>query len=396
MPNNIFVTGDLHVGKSTLIQRVTNNLPLTRILGFKTSRFFQNKKLAGFFLEDFARLHRDAPKAFIGRCVNDNYWVSIPETFDTLGVEILQNCLREKPDLIVMDELGFFENDAVLFQKHVHAVLSAPVPVLGVLKKKETPFLDQIRGRNDVKVFEVTRENRDSMYELIFAEVLQLIGLDKGKDYIDAASYEKTAKEVFAPVYPVIARQILNRTKMTSGICLDVGAGTGHLGIELAKMSDFHTYLLDCSRDMLLIAEQNIERAGLKGRVQTLLGSVYQIPLSDGSVDLVISRGSLYFWEHKKLAFHEIYRVLAPGGIAYVGGGFGSAELKRRINLIMQQKDQNWRRNIAEKIKKTSEVNYGELLKDLETAYIDVSSSEAGMWLVMQKKQEYGVGTASN
>ncbi|NLM51887.1 MAG: methyltransferase domain-containing protein [Firmicutes bacterium] len=396
MHNNIFVTGDLHVGKSTLIQRVLSNLPLIKILGFKTSRFFQNKKLAGFYLEDFSRLCQDTPKAFIGRCVNDNYWVSIPETFDILGVEILQNCLKGKPDLIVMDELGFFENDAKLFQKHVFAVLASPIPVLGVLKKKRTPFLDQIRKRSDVKVFEVTRENRDRMYEQIYEEVLQLIGLGKGKNYIDAASYEKTVKEVFAPVYPVIAKQILDRTKMKSGICLDVGAGTGHLGIELTKISDFNTYLLDCSQDMLLIAEQNIERAGLQGRVHTLLGSVYRIPLNNESVDLVISRGSLYFWEQKKLALHEIYRVLAPGGMAYIGGGFGSAELKRKIYLQMQQKDQNWRKNMAQKINQTNNINYLELLKDLDLAYLEVSNSEAGMWLIMQKKQEFGVGTASN
>ena len=65
MRSNIFVTGDLHVGKSTLIQRVLNNLPLVKILGFKTSRYFQNKKLAGFYLEDFSRLHREEQKAFI-------------------------------------------------------------------------------------------------------------------------------------------------------------------------------------------------------------------------------------------------------------------------------------------------------------------------------------------
>ena len=62
----------------------------------------------------------------------------------------------------------------------------------------------------------------------------------------------------------------------------------------------------------------------------------------------------------------------------------------------MQEKDENWRKNMAEKIDKTTNVNYLELLKDLDLAYIDVSDSEAGMWLVIQKKQEYGFGTASN
>ncbi|MBC7343666.1 MAG: methyltransferase domain-containing protein, partial [Clostridia bacterium] len=35
------------------------------------------------------------------------------------------------------------------------------------------------------------------------------------------------------------------------------------------------------------------------------------------------------FWENLEKAFKEIHRVLAPGGIAYIGGGFGTSELKK-------------------------------------------------------------------
>jgi SAM-dependent methyltransferase len=55
------------------------------------------------------------------------------------------------------------------------------------------------------------------------------------------------------------------------------------------------------------------------------------MPFTDGAVDLVVSRGSLPFWENRSRAFREIYRVLKPGGVAYVGGGFGTEQIKSRV-----------------------------------------------------------------
>jgi hypothetical protein len=38
---------------------------------------------------------------------------------------------------------------------------------------------------------------------------------------------------------------------------------------------------------------------------------------------LVVSRGSLWFWDDQVKGPQEIYRVLKPGGVAFVGGGLG-------------------------------------------------------------------------
>ena len=39
-----------------------------------------------------------------------------------------------------MDELGFFESEALNFQKQVLKCLASPIPVLGVIKPLSTPF----------------------------------------------------------------------------------------------------------------------------------------------------------------------------------------------------------------------------------------------------------------
>jgi SAM-dependent methyltransferase len=46
------------------------------------------------------------------------------------------------------------------------------------------------------------------------------------------------------------------------------------------------------------------------------------LPFRDNYADVVVSRGSFPFWEDKRLGFAEVYRVLKPGGVAYIGRGF--------------------------------------------------------------------------
>lgn len=64
---------------------------------------------------------------------------------------------------MLMDELGFMENEAELFQEAVIETLKSGVPVLGVVKKKSSPFLDRVRALAGVRIIEVTEENRDSL-----------------------------------------------------------------------------------------------------------------------------------------------------------------------------------------------------------------------------------------
>lgn len=171
---------------------------------------------------------------------------------------------------------------------------------------------------------------------------------------INVEEFDRVAREVFAPIYPVITEQIKQKTGITRGTCLDIGCGGGYLGIALAGITELFIYLFDKSPEMLEIATRNIAGHGLQKRARTLLGDVHEIPLKDQSVDLVISRGSIFFWENQQKAFQEIYRVLAPKGVAFIGGGFGNAELKKLIDARMAQKDRNWQERINKNIGKNA------------------------------------------
>ena len=112
-----------------------------------------------------------------------------------------------------------------------------------------------------------------------------------------AREFDEIATTVFAPVYPVIAGLILERTGIRGGTAIDLGSGPAPLAIALAEQSGLRVFALDLSPVMLMIAAEHIHASGLVRRVVPVLGDVQDIPFDDSTVNLVVSRGSWFFWE---------------------------------------------------------------------------------------------------
>lgn len=122
-------------------------------------------------------------------------------------------------------------------------------------------------------------------------------------------------------VYQLLAQQIIDDYGITGGRCLDIGTGEGALGLEIAKRSALLVYMLDVKDESLVKAEANSQECELSSRTTVIKSPVEELPFIDDYFDLVVSRGSIFFWEDKSRGLTEIYRVLKPGGVAYVGGG---------------------------------------------------------------------------
>lgn len=65
-----------------------------------------------------------------------------------------------------------------------------------------------------------------------------------------------------------------------------------------------------------IILLENIEQAGQSERIMAVAADVYHMPFADNSIDLVISRSSIFFWEDRFTDCLEIYHTLKPGGAA--------------------------------------------------------------------------------
>lgn len=96
---------------------------------------------------------------------------------------------------------------------------------------------------------------------------------------------------------------------------LDLGSGAG-LDMILASKAvgpSGHVYGLDMTPAMLNRARKNIDRLGLKNAT-LLRGYIEDLPLHDGSVDVLISNCVINLSPDKDKVFSEAYRVLTPGG----------------------------------------------------------------------------------
>lgn len=199
--------------------------------------------------------------------------------------------------------------------------------------------------------------------------------------------FDKIAREIFFPIYEVIAKDALKMAGKSGGACLDVGCGGGHLGLSVARASQMQVTLLDLEEDALKIASQRIKDWGLEDRASLMVGDVRHINWPDNHFDLIVSRGSIGFWGERremKQAFSEIYRVLAPGGITYIGKGFGNAELTKEIVAKMKVLHPEWPQNVKNASNKFKAPDYAEFLDELgiEAEIID---DERGVWVMMKK-----------
>jgi len=99
-------------------------------------------------------------------------------------------------------------------------------------------------------------------------------------------------------------------------VVLDVGSGGGIDTILAARRvgQEGKAIGLDVVEEMCERGRRHADEAGVGGWTEFLQGEMEDIPLPDGSVDVVISNGVLNLSARKSRALAEIFRVLRPGG----------------------------------------------------------------------------------
>jgi ubiquinone/menaquinone biosynthesis C-methylase UbiE len=138
---------------------------------------------------------------------------------------------------------------------------------------------------------------------------------------IEKYPFYKSATTILKPVYAALARQFVADFGIKDGICVDVGGGSGSLSLALAKTTDLTCYVVDLDPAAVRLCGIEADEAKLTGRVRALEGDAQNLPLRDNFANLVVSRGSIFFWQDQLQGLKEAYRILKPGGVAFVGCG---------------------------------------------------------------------------
>lgn len=125
--------------------------------------------------------------------------------------------------------------------------------------------------------------------------------------------------------YRTVAQDIVGYVDWKDGMWMDIGCGSGELGLAVASVCKGSMILLDPNEQALKEAVRKAVERGLRNRVVPVGGTAESIPFPSGTVDVVFSRGSIFFWKDRPAGVSEVYRVLRPGGRAMLGGGLGRA-----------------------------------------------------------------------
>lgn len=160
---NIFLEGKIKVGKTFVLNKILQILNI-KFGGFKTIPIYENDKKVCFKLINLYKYEEDIVAIYN---IDGNLIVN-SNVFDELGVKSLDDAL-ENCDLIVMDELGFLEDNSNRFKEKVFEILTSEKKVIAVIKEKKNSFLNQIIKYG--KVYKVNLKNKESIIEEIIKEI---------------------------------------------------------------------------------------------------------------------------------------------------------------------------------------------------------------------------------
>lgn len=159
---HIFLTGQIQIGKSTVLNKTLSALGVPYD-GFRTyfgiDRRSPNRCLYLSSAHDAACYDEDhVIVRFQNGCPAEIH----TDIFDHEGADYIIHA-KEHAALIVMDECGSLERNALHFQQTILNALLCDTPILGVIKLDAVGWVDQLRYHPNVELITVDKSNRDDL-----------------------------------------------------------------------------------------------------------------------------------------------------------------------------------------------------------------------------------------
>ncbi len=166
MMKNILITGSRGSGKTTAVQRALQALAL-QPCGFQTLPYTIAGQVRGHYFHSILPVEGVENDLPITVRTGAQSCIPIAQTFDILGIPCMKQALACDYPLMLLDEIGRIERHTSAYIATIQQALDSPKTVVAVLKKEPIPFLEQIKSRDDVQVFDLDIMGRDAAYRAI-------------------------------------------------------------------------------------------------------------------------------------------------------------------------------------------------------------------------------------
>jgi SAM-dependent methyltransferase len=134
-------------------------------------------------------------------------------------------------------------------------------------------------------------------------------------DQLVAHFAEVYGEGFISPGGPAEVTRIVEGIPLAGLDVLDIGCGVGGPAATLVRECGVgHVTSIDIQPVQVERAWQYIARQGLSARVTPTLVERGPLPFAENTFDIVFSKEALNEVDDKQAIFHEIYRVLKPGG----------------------------------------------------------------------------------
>ncbi len=162
---NLLITGLPGVGKTTLIKKLSEALQSFHPVGFYTEEIREGDARKGFELiglEGKRTLlsHKEIRSSYkVGQ-----YKVDIKGFEDFLGSV---SFFDPSSHIIIIDEIGKMECLSPRFREILEEILDSEKWVIATIALKGSGLIAEVKEREDVRIFEITKKNRDSLLKEI-------------------------------------------------------------------------------------------------------------------------------------------------------------------------------------------------------------------------------------
>ena len=159
--NNLLLTGSSGVGKSTLLKSVGQQLKGYKVKGFFGDMNWEDNERKGWRLDTF-----DGDGGVLAHLdMNSEYRMGKYGVNMALFEHLVDSQLKlsGEANIYLVDEIGIIALWSPEFVTSMSELLDSSKRVVAIVRQRGDGFVQDVKDRSDVEIWEVTRENREEV-----------------------------------------------------------------------------------------------------------------------------------------------------------------------------------------------------------------------------------------